>query len=104
MNSTAQTSTETIDSSADTQPSLLWKAYAIALASILTPDNDLRVSKKAVFIAGPTQFGVPAGEFVDPRITNGQLFRKADALQDYATPFYEGGDSTNGSCVEYLYK
>ncbi len=72
---------------------LIWKAYAIALRTHLTTIDKLDLSAKAIFVASPLQYGIPAGTLVPNEITNEQLYRKADAVQDRRSPSYspDGG-------------
>ncbi|KAH6663233.1 hypothetical protein B0J14DRAFT_279213 [Halenospora varia] len=77
---------------------LVWKAYAIALRMHLTTIDKLDQSSKAIFVASPFQYGIPAGSLVPDEITNEQLYRKADAIQDRRRPGYS---SDGGSYFEF---
>jgi hypothetical protein len=77
---------------------LIWKAYAIALRTHLTTIDKLDLSAKAIFVASPLQYGIPAGTLVPNEITNEQLYRKADAVQDRRRPSYS---SDGGSYFEF---
>lgn len=73
---------------------LVWKAYAIALQAHMTTQDDLDSSSKAIFVASPGLFDLPAGEFAPKEITNDHIFRRTDVLQDSRSPFYvSDGDS-----------
>lgn len=73
---------------------LFWKAYAIALQAHITTQDDLDYSSKAIFVASPGLFDIPAGEYAPQEITNRHLFRRADVLQDARSPYYmSDGDS-----------
>lgn len=67
---------------------LVWKAYAIALQAHMTTQDDLDNSTKAIFVASPGLFDIPAGEFAPQQITNDHIFRRTDCLQDTRSPFY----------------
>ncbi|KAK2592999.1 hypothetical protein QQS21_009289 [Conoideocrella luteorostrata] len=82
---------------------LVWKAYAIALQSLMTTQSDLANSSKAIFVASPGLIDIPAGGFAPQEITNEHIFRRADALQDTRSPFYmPEGDSYFDSRRKYL--
>ncbi|KAF4980573.1 hypothetical protein FZEAL_3445 [Fusarium zealandicum] len=82
---------------------LVWKAYAIALQAYMTTEDNLDNSSKAIFVASPGLYDMPAGEAVPQEITNDRLFRQADVLQDKRTPFYmSDGDSYFDSRRKYL--
>ncbi|KAF3808945.1 hypothetical protein GCG54_00011137 [Colletotrichum gloeosporioides] len=82
---------------------LVWKAYAIALQAHMTTQDDLDSSSKAIFVASPGLFDIPAGEFAPKEITNDHIFRRTDVLQDSRSPFYvSDGDSYFDSRRRYL--
>ena len=102
LSDSIQTTTEHAGLARKVQPSLLWKAYAIAVTSFLSLDNDLSASDKAVFLGSPAEAGLPGGKLVHNEITNAELYKRMDPLQDYGSIIYEPEDSTNGSCFEAL--
>lgn len=60
----------------------------------MTTQDDLDSSSKAIFVASPGLFDIPAGEFAPKEITNDHIFRRTDVLQDSRSPFYvSDGDS-----------
>ncbi|KAL6402600.1 uncharacterized protein AUP68_15083 [Ilyonectria robusta] len=82
---------------------LVWKAYAIALQAHMTTQDDLDNSSKAIFVASPGLFDIPAGEFAPQEITNNHIFLRTDVLQDTRSPFYTSdGDSYFDSRRKYL--
>ncbi|KAF4337401.1 hypothetical protein FBEOM_8722 [Fusarium beomiforme] len=82
---------------------LVWKAYAIALQAHMTTQHDLDSASKAIFVASPGLFDIPAGEFAPQEITNDHIFRRADVLQDTRSPFYmSDGESYFDSRCKYL--
>lgn len=74
-------------------PLLLLKAYADALRPFLTLEPDLTRAKKAIFVAGPMQYGIPTG--YDPsEFINEALFKGADGIQSGDSPSFRiGGPS-----------
>ncbi|KAF5540804.1 hypothetical protein FMEXI_8301 [Fusarium mexicanum] len=82
---------------------LIWKAYAIALQAHMTTQDDLDNSTKAIFVASPGLFDIPAGEFAPQQITNDHIFRRTDCLQNTRSPFYTSdGESYFDSRRKYL--
>ncbi|KAF5249521.1 hypothetical protein FANTH_5214 [Fusarium anthophilum] len=82
---------------------LIWKAYALALQAHLTTQDDLDNSTKAIFVASPGLFDIPAGEFAPQQITNDHIFRRTDCLQNTRSPFYTSdGESYFDSRRKYL--
>ncbi|KAG9501668.1 hypothetical protein J7337_007359 [Fusarium musae] len=82
---------------------LVWKAYAIALQAHMTTQDDLDNSAKAIFVASPGLFDIPAGEFAPQQITNDHIFRRTDCLQNARSPFYTSdGESYFDSRRKYL--
>ncbi|KAL2691270.1 hypothetical protein Neosp_001651 [[Neocosmospora] mangrovei] len=82
---------------------LVWKAYALALQTHMTTQDDLDNSSKAIFVAAPGLYDIPAGEVAPQEITNARLFRRADPLQDTRSPFYsDDGDSYFDTRRKYL--
>ncbi|CVK86383.1 uncharacterized protein FMAN_06332 [Fusarium mangiferae] len=82
---------------------LVWKAYAIALQAHMTTQDDLDNSTKAIFVASPGLFDIPAGEFAPQQITNDHIFRRTDCLQSTRSPFYTSdGESYFDSRRKYL--
>ncbi|KAF5584252.1 hypothetical protein FPCIR_8719 [Fusarium pseudocircinatum] len=82
---------------------LVWKAYAIALQAHMTTQDDLDNSTKAIFVASPGLFDIPAGEFAPQQITNDHIFRRTDCLQNTRSPFYTSdGESYFDSRHKYL--
>ncbi|KAF4966989.1 hypothetical protein FSARC_5397 [Fusarium sarcochroum] len=82
---------------------LIWKAYAVALQAHMTTQDDLDNTSKAIFVASPGLYDIPAGEVAPQEITNDRLFRRADVLQDTRSPFYvPDGESYFDSRRKYL--
>lgn len=83
---------------------LVWKAYALALQTHMTTQDDLDNSSKAIFVAAPGLYDIPAGEVAPQEITNARLFRRADPLQDTRSPFYsDDGDSYFDTRRKYVF-
>ncbi|KAF4434649.1 hypothetical protein FACUT_7708 [Fusarium acutatum] len=72
---------------------LVWKAYAIALQAHMTTRDDLDNSTKAIFVASPGLFDIPAGEFAPQQITNDHIFRRTDSVHDDAMSSSDVGGS-----------
>jgi hypothetical protein len=73
---------------ASSTPSILIKALAKTFARFLSVSNDLGKDRRAVFVAGPNQAGIPGGNLVPAAVTNYQVFLKADAVQRINNPEY----------------
>ncbi|KAF5674489.1 hypothetical protein FCIRC_7777 [Fusarium circinatum] len=73
---------------------LIWKAYAIALQAHMTTQDHLDNSTKAIFVASPGLFDIPAGEFAPQQITNDHIFRRTDCLQNTRSPFYTSDEES----------
>jgi hypothetical protein len=69
-------------------PSLLWKAYALAMRPKLSLAPDLSALNQAMFLASPLQAGIPANSVVPEGVTNYQQYLKADRMQIKNQPFY----------------
>jgi hypothetical protein len=81
-----------LDKGALTLPSLLVKAYAIALRDKFGPDTNLSQSKRAIFVASPQQRGVPAG--VAKPFSNEQVYQHANSLPNDDSIAFQNGDRT----------
>jgi hypothetical protein len=75
-----------------TLPSLLVKAYAIALRDKFGPDTNLSQSKRVIFVASPQQRGVPAG--VARPFSNEQVYQHANSLPNDNSIAFQHGDRT----------
>lgn len=80
-----------------TQPSLVLKAYALALRSRITLQDDLNQSGQAIFVAGPQQKGIPIGTVA--AYVNEQLYQLANAVQSTDVVSFNPG---KGNYFEYL--
>lgn len=69
--------------------SALLKAYAHSIRGLMTPDNDLSVTKQALFIANPLQKGIPVG--VQQEFINEAIFQHSNSIQSPLSPIYRSG-------------
>lgn len=78
-------------------PSILLKAYAIALRSLTTTETDLSNPDQAIFVATLQEKGIPLD--CAPEYSNEALYRRADVMQKGNSLSF----STDGSSYfEYL--
>ncbi|KAI0097924.1 hypothetical protein GGR51DRAFT_552818 [Nemania sp. FL0031] len=69
--------------------SALLKAYAHSIRGLMTPENDLRASRQALFIASPLQKGIPVG--VKEEFINEAIFQHGNSIQSPLSPIYRPG-------------
>ena len=81
------------------QPSFILKAYAYALKSHLSIQNDLSAASLAIFVADPLQRGIPIG--VKEPFINQQVYSKSNCLQTDDSPIFRLG---NGDFFEWLHE
>lgn len=81
------------------QPPLFWKALGFFMKSKFTNSGSLYDDRKALFIGGPGQAGVPEGIACPQEVTNFQLFIEADTMQTLNRPSFS---LAGGSYFEFL--
>ncbi|KAF2716981.1 hypothetical protein K431DRAFT_288927 [Polychaeton citri CBS 116435] len=78
-------------------PSLLMKAYALALKSRFTMETDLEGLDQAIFIAGIQNRGIPIG--VAKEFINEQIYQNANSMQEADTVTFQ---PAHGDFFQYL--
>lgn len=69
------------------------KAFAFALRTFTTLDDDLAASGQVFLIGGPRQYGLPTS-LQDEKYLNDAMFNTCDPIQSSLTPVYsQGGPS-----------
>lgn len=71
-------------------PTLVLKAYAQALRSWFTPEEDLSRARQAIFIANPMQYGIPSGDEREEYV-NEAIYGVSNPLQGPDSPAYSRG-------------
>ncbi|KAK1484314.1 hypothetical protein CCUS01_04026 [Colletotrichum cuscutae] len=69
-------------------PTLLWKALTETLAPFFSNATNLSDEEQSMFLATPTQTGIPGGDLAPAEAVNFQVFQKADALQILNCPTF----------------
>jgi hypothetical protein len=87
---------------AKTTPSLFSKSMAVGLRYFVSSTIDLSDMSMALYIPIPFKAGPPSGKSVLQAVTNEQIFRIADEVQDTRNPVF--GFDRKGSYFEHQYQ
>jgi len=77
----------------------IWRGYASQIKSFLVGNGDLG-KDGAVFVTPLTTQGIAAGDWIDPSVTNCQLYRVSDSLMSRDSPVYIPGSGSYFSTVQ----